>query len=124
VARPPLVWLIFDVSQKKMADEAQQNTEAESPAGGCALGCGSLFVLVGIILPLLLVFTRSYEPEMLLFPLGVGGPAFLVGHILAFVALGSKSDAVRKSGKRALLVMWSGVALFGGVYLVLRILGK
>ena len=91
---------------------------AESPLGGCALACGLLFVLATIFYPVLLVLTRSYEPDLLVLPLGVGALAFLVGHLLAFVALGSNSARSRKRGRRALLVMWGGVALGGGLVLV------
>ena len=91
---------------------------AESPLGGCAMACGFLFVFVAILYPLLLVLTRSYEPEMLILPLGAGGLAFCVGHLLALAALGSNSARSRQRGKRALLVMWGGVALWGGLWLI------
>lgn len=101
-----------------MTDDAQPKSGPETATGGCALGCGSLFVVAGIAFPLLLVLTRRYEPEKLMVPLLVGGPSFLLGHILAIVAIQSKSDAARQRGKRALLVMWSGVAVFVVVYLI------
>jgi uncharacterized membrane protein YhhN len=102
-----------------MTDDTEPKSGPETATGGCALGFGSLFVLAGIAFPLVLVFTSRFELERLMVPLFVGGPSFLLGHILAIVAIQSKSDAARQSGKRALLVMWSGVAVFFLVYLFL-----
>jgi hypothetical protein len=42
----------------------------------------------------------------------VGGPAFLVGNILAVIALRSKSASAVRLGKWALRLMWAFVALF------------
>jgi hypothetical protein len=102
-----------------MTDDVQPKSGPEAAAGGCALGCGSLFVLAGVAFLLLLGFTRSYEPEKLWALLGVGCPSFLLGHILAIVAIQSRSDAARQNGKRALLVMWGGMAVLALVYLIL-----
>jgi hypothetical protein len=88
---------------------------AESPAGGCSLGCGSFFVLVAIVYPLLLAFTRSYEPDLMVIPFAIGGLSFVVGHILAVVALRSSSNGSRRLAKAALLVMWGGIAAFAAV---------
>jgi len=61
---------------------------------------------------------RSYEPETLFVPFVIGGPSFLVAHILAVVALRSKSDDTRRRGKRALQLVWGGIAPFFLVVLV------
>ena len=106
-----------------MSEEAQSGSDG-SPLGGCALASGAVFVLAAILYPILLVLIRSYEPEMLFLPLGVGGLAFLIGHLLALVALGSKAEKSRKRGKRALRVMWGGVALWGGLWLVETLLER
>lgn len=92
-------------------------TSPHTATGGCALGCGFLFVLAGLAYPLVLILTRRYEFDKIMLPLGVGGGSFLLGHILAIRALLSPSDAAKTSGKRALAVMWGGVAVAGVVML-------
>jgi hypothetical protein len=101
-----------------MDEAAQPKPGPESATGGCALGCGSLFLIVGIATVLLLAFSRTYQPGSLMVLLYLGGPAFSLGHILAIIAIQSKSDAARQNGKRALLVMWVGAAILGLIYLV------
>ena len=76
------------------------------------MGCATLFVLAGIILPLLYVVGGTYEGgEDTFVPAFVGVPAFLIGHVLAILALFSKVPASRRSGKRALILMWGSICL-------------
>jgi len=74
------------------------------------------------------VLGGSYEPDILLFPFLLGVPAFFVTHILAIIALFSRSQETRHWGKRALWIIWGGIAvflLFGlGGYLIELIRGK
>ena len=83
-----------------------------SSTGSCSAGCASFFVLLVIVWPLLHLLGGSYEPEILLFPVSLGVPAFVITHILAIIALRSRSPETRQWGKRALWIVWGGIAVF------------
>ena len=83
-----------------------------NPSGGCSTGCASFFVLLAVVWPLLHVLGGSYEPDILMFPFLLGVPAFLVTHILAIIALFSRSQDSRRWGKRALWIVWGGIGVF------------
>jgi hypothetical protein len=82
-----------------------------SSAGGCSMGCAWVFVLAGLLWPFLHLIGGSVEPESGFIPVMIGGPAFLVGHILAFRALRSKSSETVAAGRSALRFMWGGIAV-------------
>jgi uncharacterized membrane protein YhhN len=44
-------------------------------------------------------------------PFVVGGPAFLVAHVLALVAMRSRDHDTAMRGRRALRIMWGSVAV-------------
>ena len=84
----------------------------KTPAGGCSIGCASIFVLFGVLFPFLHILAGSWEgEEMMLLPVFIGLPSFVIGHILAFVAILSKAVGARRAGKIALIIMWGIVAL-------------
>jgi len=83
-----------------------------NPSGGCSIGCASFFVLLAIVWPLLHVIGGSYEPDILFFPFVLGVPAFMVTHILAIIALFSRSAEIQQRGKQALWIIWGGIAVF------------
>src|SRR5258708_15201297 len=95
-----------------MPDDIAPDSETESASGACSLGCASLFVLAGILWPLLHLLAGTYEPEILFVVFAVGGPSFLVAHGFAIAALNSKSKNTRHLGKRSLQVIWGSVAIF------------
>lgn len=95
-----------------MNDENAYGSNGGNPSGGCSAGCASFFVLLAVVWPLLHVLGGSYEPDVLLFPFLLGGPAFIITHILAIVALFSRSPDTRRWGKRALWIVWGGIVLF------------
>jgi cyanate permease len=101
-----------------MPDDFQPKSGPEAAAGGCALVCGWMFVVAGIALTLVLVFTRSYAPDKFLVAMMVAGIPFGLGHTLAITAILSESDAARQTGKRALLVMWSAIAVLFVIWLI------
>ncbi len=75
------------------------------------MGCASLFVVAGLAWPALHFLGGNTEPEALLIPVVIGGPAFVVAHILALVALGSRDPVTAYRGGNALRIMWGGVAI-------------
>ena len=93
-------------------ETSREENETGSPTGGCSLGCAALFVLAAFVWPALHVISRTYEPEILFVSFVIGGPAFLVGNVLAIVALRSKSRGTQRLGKWALCIMLGFVALF------------
>lgn len=95
-----------------MDNENAHDPNGGNPSGGCSAGCASFFVLLVVVWPLLHVLGGSYEPDILLFPFLLGVPAFVVSHILAIIALFSKSAETRRWGKRALWIVWGGIAVF------------
>ncbi len=82
-----------------------------SPSGGCSMGCASLFVLAGLLWPLLHIIGGTPEPEVMFIPIVIGGPAFLVGHVLAYYALRSKSGDTVAWGRRAIRFMWGSIGV-------------
>lgn len=86
--------------------------ETASPTGCCSLGCASVFVFAALVWPLLHVIGRTYEPEVLFFPLMIGAPAFFIGNGLALFAMSSADPRARRGGKWALGLMWGAVTLF------------
>ena len=48
---------------------------------------------------------------MMLLPMFIGLPSFVVAHILAIIAICSGAPSARRAGKRALLLMWCSIAL-------------
>src|SRR5262245_31669625 len=102
---------------RKMTDEPKPATSKVS--GGCSLGCAGLFVAAGLVWPLMHFVGGSKEPdEALLLPIVIGGPAFLVAHVLAIVAIRSGSPGTVLRGRRSLLVMWGGIALVASIGLL------
>jgi len=95
-----------------MTIDNAKSEERESSTGGCSLGCASLFVFALFVWPALHVISRTYEPDILLPAFAIGVPSFVVGNILAVLALDSKSAKAWRLGKWALRIMWSVVALF------------
>jgi hypothetical protein len=90
----------------------EDTNEGGNPSGGCSAGCASFFVLLVVVWPLLHGLGGTYEPDILLFPILLGVPAFIITHILAIIASFSKSEATRRWGKRALWILWGGIAVF------------
>jgi hypothetical protein len=90
-----------------MGDETNPKSSA---SGGCSMGCASLFVLAGLLWPLLHLLGGTPEPEVMFIPVMIGGPAFLVGHVLAYFALRSKSPDTVAWGRRAIRFMWGSIA--------------
>jgi hypothetical protein len=101
-----------------MDTEAATSAKSESPKGSCAIGCASVFVLIAVMLPLLYVVCNSYEPDILMLPILIGGPAFIVTHVLAITAACSQSAGTKRRGKIALLLVWGGIGFFVLVYWV------
>ena len=75
------------------------------------MGCASLFVVAGLVWPALHFIDGNTEPEAMFIPFVIGLPAFLVAHVLAIVALCSRSPRTAQWGSRALGIMWAGVAI-------------
>jgi hypothetical protein len=86
--------------------EPKQPTKDTS--GGCSYGCAMLFIVAGIVWPLLHILGRSYEPEVLFFPFVIGAPSFIVCHILAMVSI-SRQPPKKSKGARALKALWVGI---------------
>ena len=75
------------------------------------MGCASLFVVAGLAWPFLHFVDGTLEPEAMFVPVVIGGPAFLVAHILALIALRSGAPETAARGRRALRIMWGGLAI-------------
>ena len=82
----------------------------EDTSGGCSYGCAMLFIVAGIVWPLLHILGRSYEPEILFFPFVIGGPSFIICHILAMVSI-SKQPPKTSKGARALKALWLAIGV-------------
>lgn len=52
---------------------------------------------------------------MMLLPMFIGLPSFIVAHILAIVAMCSVAPPTRRAGKRALLLIWCSIALVSAI---------
>lgn len=105
--------MIADVRLLRTVDtESATQEPASTPTGGCSLGCAGTFVLVGLLFPFLHILGGTWEGgEMMMLPMFIGFPSFIVGHILAVIAIFSGVPAARRAGKRALLLMWCSIAL-------------
>jgi hypothetical protein len=75
------------------------------------MGCASLFVVAGLAWPFLHLIGGTLEPEAMFVPVVIGGPAFLVAHILALIALRTGAPETAARGRRALCIMWGGLAI-------------
>jgi hypothetical protein len=81
-------------------------------SGGCAMAGACLFVLAAVVWPLLfLVGNGIPEPEALLIPIFIGGPAFLAAHIFAVIDLRSSKPRTAAWGSRALRIVWGSIVL-------------
>lgn len=74
------------------------------------MGCAWIFLLAGLLWPSLHLIGGNIEPESGFIPVMIGGPAFLVAHILAFRALRSGAGDTVAAGRSALRLMWGGIA--------------
>ena len=74
------------------------------------MGCASLFLVAGLAWPVLNLVGGTAEPEAMFVPVVIGGPAFLVAHVLAFFALRSPDAETAIRGRRALRLVWGGLA--------------
>ena len=92
-----------------MADET--TPPKPNASGGCSMGCASLFVVAGLAWPFLHLIGGTLEPEAMFVPVVIGGPAFVVAHILALVALRSRDSETAARGRRTLRIMWGGLAI-------------
>ena len=96
-----------------MNNDDAHDPNGGNPSGGCAAVCATFFVLLVLVWPLLQKLTGSYEPpESWFLPVLLGVPAFILAHIMAIIALFSRSSQARFWGKRALWITWAGIALF------------
>lgn len=75
------------------------------------MGCASLFVVAGLVWPVLHFVGGNKEPEAMFIPFVIGGPAFLVAHVLALIAIRSCDLDTAMRGRRALRIMWGSVAI-------------
>lgn len=99
-----------------MSIETVIHEPKKNPAGGCAIGCASIFVFIGLLFPFLHMLGGTWEGgEMMVLPMLIGVPSFLIGNILAIVALCSSAPSTRRAGKRALLLIWSSLILICGI---------
>ena len=97
---------------RAVSTESATQETASSPTGGCSLGCAGTFVLVGLLFPFLHMLGGTWEGgEMMLLPMVIGLPSFVVGHVLAIIAICSSAPSARRAGKRALLLIWCSIAL-------------
>lgn len=100
-------------------------TPKPNATGGCSIGCASLFLLVGIVWPLLhLIGGPTPEPETLFgIPFLIGGPAFVAAHILALFAVNSRHTKTAAGGWWALRMMWGAIGAFLLLGLIAALLG-
>src|SRR5881394_1312689 len=68
--------------------------------------CASLFVLAGLMWPVLSFIGETREPDVLLGPLTLNGATFLIAHVFACVGLGQGRDASMAEGKRVIRSIW------------------
>ena len=95
-----------------MPTEPETQVPASNPTGVCSLGCAGVFVLIGLLYPFLHMLGGSWEGgEMTFLPAFIGVPAFIIAHILAVMAIRSNAPSARRAGKRALVLIWSSIAL-------------
>src|SRR5687767_10425249 len=100
-------------------------TPKPNATGGCSIGCASLFLLSGIVWPLLhLLGGHTPEPETLFgIPFLIGGPAFVAAHILALFAVNSRHSGTAALGFWALRIMWGAIGTFLLIILIAALLG-
>ncbi|MCP4401390.1 MAG: hypothetical protein GY801_29335 [bacterium] len=95
-----------------MEDEKQLPPKSTSRSGGCSLWCAAWFVIFGLLWPCLQLIGRTYEGgEMVLVPLVIGVPAFLIAHIFALAAVFSPHEKNQSNGIRALLIIWGSISV-------------
>lgn len=75
------------------------------------MGCASLFLVAGLAWPVLHLVGGTYEPEAMFVPIVIGGPAFLVAHVFALVAIRSRDTETAMRGRWAIRFMWGGLAV-------------
>lgn len=75
------------------------------------MGLAWVFVLAGLVWPFLHLVGGKAEPDSFFIPVMIGGPAFLVSHVLAFRALRSKSIEAAATARRALRLIWIGITI-------------
>jgi uncharacterized membrane protein YhhN len=92
-----------------MADET--TPPKPNASGGCSIGCAGLFVVAGLAWPVLHFVGGHVEPEAMFIPVVIGGPAFLVAHILAIIAMRSRSAETAARGRTALRIIWISFAV-------------
>ncbi len=91
----------------------ETKTPRTRASGGCSLGCASVFVATGLLWPFLHFIGGSREPDEAMFiPIVIGAPAFFIAHVLAALAIRSGSAGNARRGRRALQIIWAGVAMF------------
>jgi len=66
----------------------------------------SLFVLAGLIWPVLRASGGANEYHIQFFPLMLGGATFLIVHVLSCVGLGPGNAGATASSKRTLRTLW------------------
>jgi hypothetical protein len=100
-----------------MEEESSDQDAVAQPSisgiSGCgSLGCSTLFVLGFFGLPLLHMRGGTWEGgEMMLLPMLIGAPSFLIGNIFAFFAVSSKSESENTMGFIALFLLWGLISL-------------
>jgi hypothetical protein len=92
-----------------MADET--TPPKPNASGGCSIGCAGLFVVAGLAWPVLHFAGGHVEPEAMFIPIVIGGPAFLVAHILAIMTMRSRAAETAARGRTALRIIWISFAV-------------
>ncbi len=101
----PCVIRSFRLTTTEMSEPKQPTKDT---SGGCSYGCAMLFIVAGVVWPLLHILGRSYEPEILFIPFVIGAPSFIICHILAMVSISGQPPKTSK-GAQALKALWVGV---------------
>ncbi len=93
-----------------MSDSNIQPSKSGRLVSGGLIGCVSILVLAGVLWPLLHVLGGTLDENVMIsFPVLIGLPCFITGHVLAVISVCSKTRIGRQRGKRALLVMWGSI---------------
>lgn len=100
-----------------MNAEDRENSTDDS-VGGCSFGCAIVFVLAGLVWPMLHILGRSYEPESLFIPLFVGAPSFVVAHILGMISISKMRYTGKGAGRRALKFLWIAIGVAVAIMVV------
>jgi hypothetical protein len=93
-----------------MSDPQPNQSEPKNIAGGCSMGCASLFVLVGVVWPLLAALGDTLDENVMWPSMMIGLPSFIIAHALALVGVFSHVATARQWGRRAVLMMWGSIA--------------